>query len=148
MKKGDTMHKLKVPIAESKFVGVEPIWADDYEPTNYEAEFGNALNWYNYIVDMKDCRAFLSDWFKGDTDKLKSLAKIPDKLLPRTYANTARIAMRGFPINEFNKNRVWEKVQETANKRIKLEEDDDTVELIQVMPFDTKTFPLVPGETV
>ncbi len=52
------MYKLKVPIAESKFVGVEPIWADSYEPVDYQSEFGKALNWYNYIVDAKDCRAF------------------------------------------------------------------------------------------
>ena len=122
------MHKLKVPIAESKFVGVEPIWVADYEPVDYQAEFGNALSWYNYIVDAKDCRAFLSDWFKGDRDKLKTLSKIPDKLLPRTYANSARIAMRGFPLNDRDKSRIWEKVEETVNKRTKLEEDDTSPE--------------------
>ena len=128
MKKGDNMHKFKVPISESKHLGTEPIWADNYEPANYQSEFGKALNWYSYIVEQKDCRAFLADWFKGDKDKLKTLSKIPDKLLPRTYANTARIAMRGFPVSDEHKSRIWEKVQEAANKRIKLEEDDDNAD--------------------
>lgn len=128
MKKGDNMHKLKVPVSESKHVGVEPIWVDNYEPADYQSEFGNALNWYNYIADQKDCRAFLSDWFKGDRDKLKALSTVPDKLLPRTYANIARIAMRGFPVSDDHKSRIWMKVEEVASKRIKLEEDEDNAE--------------------
>lgn len=118
------MYKLKVPIAESKFVGTEPVWADGYEPVDYQREYGNALNWYNYITDAKDCRAFLVDWFKTDKQKLKALSQVPDKFLPRTYANTARIAMRGFPVSEVHKNRIWEKVQEVVNKRLKSDEDE------------------------
>jgi len=121
------MYKLKVPIADSKMMGVEPIWSTEYEPTNYQSEYGNALNWYNFIVDQKDCRAFLFDWFKEDKDKLKTLSKIPDKLLPRTYANSARIAMRGFPLSERDKSRIWDKVEETVNKRIKLDDEDVAV---------------------
>lgn len=142
MKKGDNMHKFKVPISESKYLGTEPVWADGYEPTNYQAEFGNALNWYSYIVEAKDCRAFLTDWFKTDKDKLKTLSKIPDKLIPRTYANTARIAMRGFPVSDEHKSRIWEKVEETANKRIKLEEEDTAAEPVIKA---TKVLPLAPN---
>jgi hypothetical protein len=126
------MYKLKVPIADSKTMGTEPIWSAEYEPTNYQSEYGNALNWYNFIVDQKDCRAFLLDWFKEDKDKLKTLSKIPDKLLPRTYANSARIAMRGFPLSERDKSRIWEKIEESANKRIKLDEDDVVVAVAPV----------------
>jgi hypothetical protein len=142
MKKGDNMHKFKVPISESKYLGTEPVWADGYEPTNYQAEFGNALNWYSYIVEAKDCRAFLTDWFKTDKDKLKTLSKIPDKLIPRTYANTARIAMRGFPVSDEHKSRIWEKVEETANKRIKLEEEDTAAEPVVKI---AKVLPLAPN---
>lgn len=126
------MYKLKVPIADSKTMGVEPIWSADYEPANYQSEYGNALNWYNFIVDQKDCRAFLVDWFKDDKDKLKTLSKIPDKLLPRTYANSARIAMRGFPLSERDKSRIWDKVEETVNKRTKLDEDETVVAVAPV----------------
>jgi len=101
----------------------------------------NALNWYNYITDQKDCRAFLVDWFKGDKDKLKALAKVPDKLLPRTYANTARIALRGFPVSDDHKARIWQKVEEVANKRIKLEDDDNAEPVVKV----TRALPLAPN---
>ncbi len=136
------MHKFKVPISESKHLGTEPVWVDGYEPTNYQSEFGNALNWYSYIVEAKDCRAFLADWFKGDKDKLKTLSKIPDKLIPRTYANTARISMRGFPVSDEHKSRIWDKVQEVANKRIQLEETDDSAEPVVKI---AKVLPLAPN---
>lgn len=127
------MYKLKVPAADAKFVGVEPIWVNDYEPEDYQREYGNALNWYNYVADAKDCRAFLVDYFKGDKAKLKVVSQIPDKLLPRTYANTARISMRGFPVNEVHKNRIWEKIEEIVNKRIKVDEEDSTVPVVKVV---------------
>ena len=126
MKKGESMYKLKVPVADSKVVGVEPIWSDDYVPTDYQSEYGKALGWYNFIVDQKDCRAFLVDWFKGDADKLKALGQISDRLLPRTYANSARIAMRGFPLADEHKARIWEKVAEQVNKKVVLIEEDDS----------------------
>jgi len=126
------MYKLKVPIADSKMMGAEPIWTAEYEPKNYQSEYGNALNWYNFIVDQKDCRAFLLDWFKEDKDKLKTLSKVPDKLLPRTYANSARIALRGFPLTERDRLKIWEKIEESANKRIKLDDEDDVVAVTPV----------------
>jgi hypothetical protein len=126
MKKGESMYKLKVPVADSKAMGVEPIWSEDYEPANYQSEYGNALNWYNFIVDQKDCRAFLVDWFKGDATKLKALSQLSDKMLPRTYANSARIAMRGFPLTDEHKARIWEKVEERVSKKIVLIDDEDS----------------------
>jgi hypothetical protein len=127
MKKGESMYKLKVPVADSKVMGVEPIWVENYAPTDYQSEYGKALNWYNFIVDQKDCRAFLVDWFKGDATKLKAISQLSDKMLPRTYANSARIAMRGFPLTDENKARIWEKVEERVNKKTVLIEDDSTV---------------------
>jgi hypothetical protein len=127
MKKGESMYKLKVPVADSKVMGVEPIWGEDYAPADYQSEYGKALNWYNFIVDQKDCRAFLVDWFKGDATKLKAISQLSDKMLPRTYANSARIAMRGFPLTDENKARIWEKVEERVNKKTVLIEDDSTV---------------------
>jgi hypothetical protein len=124
MKKGESMYKFKVSVADSKVMGVEPIWVDDYTPTDYQSEYGKALSWYNLIADQKDCREFLVDWFKGDATKLKALSQISDRLLPRTYANSARIAMRGFPLTDEHKARIWEKVEERVSKKTVLIEDD------------------------
>ena len=126
MKKGESMYKFKVSVADSKVMGVEPIWVDDYAPTDYQSEYGKALSWYNLIADQKDCREFLVDWFKGDATKLKALGQISDRMLPRTYANSARIAMRGFPLNDEHKTRIWEKVEERVSKKTVLIEDDTT----------------------
>lgn len=132
------MYKLKVPPADLKFIGAEPLWKDGYEPEDYQLEFGKALNWYNYIVDAKDCRAFLVDWFKtnGSKEQLKALSRIPDRLLPRTYANTARIAMRGFPVSEVHKNRISEKI--IAAIPTKIDAVEDTAEPIAKTPSKPK----------
>ena len=131
MKKGDTMHKLKVPVSESKFVGTEPIWVSDYVPEDYQGELGVALSWYNYISDQKDCRAYLQDWFKtyATKEELKVLASISDRRLPRTYANLARIGMRGFPLSDTHIGRIWSSIKEIANagKQDDDVEDDTTV---------------------
>ena len=124
MKKGESMYKFKVSVADSKVMGAEPIWVDDYTPTDYQSEYGKALSWYNLIADQKDCREFLVDWFKGDATKLKALSQISDRMLPRTYANSARIAMRGFPLTDEHKARIWEKVEERVSKKTVLIEDD------------------------
>ena len=148
MKKGDTMHKLKVPVSESKFVGTEPIWASDYTPTDYQSELTAALSWYNYIADQKDCRAFLQDWFKTYATKgeLKVLSSISDRRLPRTYANLARIGMRGFPLNETHISRIWSKVKEIAEVGQKDDDDEDatvatpTVEKVKKAPLIATNF--------
>lgn len=121
------MYKLKVAIADSKFVGSEPVWAADYTPADYEAELGKALSWYNYIAEAKDCRAFLVDWFKeyGTKDQLKSLSSISDKYLPRTAAAVARIGMRGFPLAEKNIARIWDRVAELSVKKV-VEDTEET----------------------
>ena len=126
MKKGESMYKFKVSVADSKVMGAEPIWVDDYTPTDYQSEYGKALSWYNLIADQKDCREFLVDWFKGDATKLKALSQISDRMLPRTYANSARIAMRGFPLTDEHKARIWEKVEERVSKKTVLIDDEDS----------------------
>lgn len=124
------MYKLKVPAADLKFVGAEPIWTK--EPVNIDSELTRALNWYNYVAEVKDCRAFLVDWFKeyGTKDQLKALSSISDRMLPRTYANMARIGMRGFPLTEAQIARIWENVSLLANKKVIAEEDDAPAEVV------------------
>lgn len=147
MKKGDTMHKLKVPVSESKFVGTEPVWADGYVPADYQGELTVALSWYNYISDQKDCRAYLQDWFKkyATKEELKVLSSISDRRLPRTYANLARIGMRGFPLSDTHISRIWSSVEQIANAGKQDEEDeDDTVAAVPVVKV-VKKAPLAPN---
>jgi len=120
------MYKLKVPAADLKFVGAEPVWTK--EPENTDSELTRALNWYNYVADAKDCRAFLVDWFKenGTKDQLKALSSISDRLLPRTYANMARISMRGFPLTEAQISRIWQNVEALAARKVEVDVEEDT----------------------
>lgn len=128
------MYKLKVPAADLKFVGAEPIWTKP--PVNIDSELGAALNWYNYVADAKDCRAFLVDWFKeyGTKDQLRALSSISDRLLPRTYANMARIGMRGFPLTEAQIARIWDNVSAVSAKKIAVEDEETPTEVVVKTP--------------
>ena len=129
------MYNLKPPVAELKFIGSEPSWTDPVLPEKYEYELGKGLNWYSYVADKKDDRQFLIDWFKtnGTKDQLSTLQKIPDKYLPGTYAHCARMAMRGFPLSDHHKEKIWLRVQEESTRKA---EEDDTIKpaVIKVQP--------------
>ena len=122
------MYKLKVPAADLKFVGAEPIWTK--EPENVDTELTRALNWYNYVADAKDCRAFLVDWFKeyGTKDQLKALSSVSDRFIPRTYANMARIGMRGFSLTEAQIARIWSSVEAVAEKKVDAVDSEQPLE--------------------
>lgn len=113
------MHKFKISKSDQNYYGTEPLWVDQYTPKDYTLEITKTLNWYNDLATAKDCREFLKDWFKTDEQKLKQLATIPDKFIPTTYANLARMAMRGFPIDEPHR----ERIAESINSRATLKED-------------------------
>ena len=132
------MYKLKVPAADLKFVGAEPIWTN--APDNVDSELTRALNWYNYVADAKDCRAFLVDWFKeyGTKDQLKALSNISDRILPRTYANMARIGMRGFPLTDEQIARIWGNVSALAARKVVIEEEDAPAEVVVKAPKAVK----------
>ena len=116
------MYKLKPPIAEIKFVGSEPDYTDmAVTEQSYQGILGNGLNWYNYLCDAKDNRAFLEDWIKTYKlpEDLKTLRGIPDKWLPSTYAHCARMQVRGFPLKEDDQDRIWIRVTEAYEKSSK-----------------------------
>lgn len=120
------MYKLKPPIAEIKFVGSEPDYTDMVvTEQSYQGILGNGLNWYNYLCDAKDNRAFLEDWIKTYKlpEDLKTLRGIPDKWLPSTYAHCARMQVRGFPLKEDDQDRIWIRVTEAYEKSSKDKED-------------------------
>lgn len=135
------MYKLKVPLEEIKFLGTEPTWKDVSEE-QYNTELGKALNWYSYMGDRKSSKGFLQDYFKeyGTKEQIKVLNSIADKYLPSTYANMARMYMRGFPLTETDRAKIWQKVQEEATLRASQKVDDDVDDTPKVPK--TPTVPL------
>lgn len=117
------MYKLKVSKADQKYYGDEPVWVDGYTPDDYTSEMTKSLNWYNDIASFKDCRAFLKDWFASDKKMLSNLSSIPDRLIPTTYANIARMAVRGFPVTDAHK----DKITEAVNSRVVNKADSEDV---------------------
>lgn len=93
-----TKKKVRVTKSETwlvnhKYLGDEPILKDNYT----QAEYGNALTWYNYMCATSDAREYLETYLKNtnraaDAKRLKS---VPDTWVPSTAAWVARIISRG-----------------------------------------------------
>ena len=124
------MYKMKISEIDIKYFGSEPSWTtDSITEENYDSEFSRGLNYYNYTASTKDCKIFLQDWFKeyGTKDQLSALSTIPDRLIPTTYANTARMGMRGFPLKDIHIARIWEKTQERLKTKEDVEEEVSSI---------------------
>jgi hypothetical protein len=80
---------------DRKFYGDEKPVPQDREQT--PGERADALNWYNAMCDVNDCREWLTDYLvgHGKEDWAKKLKRVPDDCLPRTAGWLCRIAMQG-----------------------------------------------------
>jgi hypothetical protein len=124
------MHKLKPTIAEIKCSGNEPDYTDVVvTEQSYQGILGRGLNWYNYLCDATDDRAFLEDWIKTykTTEDLKFLTGISDKFLPSSYAHCARMQLRGFPLEEDSQGRIWMRVIESYEKSQKYKQEESNL---------------------
>jgi len=143
------MHKLKIAALDLKYFGSEPSWtADSITEENYDREFSHGLNYYNYTASTKDCKIFLQDWFKqyGTKDQVSAISTIPDRLIPTTYANTARMGMRGFPLKDIHIARIWEKTQERLKTKEDVEEEVSsiiTTSVVKVKKLQENPVPII-----
>ena len=143
------MYKMKISAIDIKYFGSEPSWTtDSITEENYDSEFSRGLNYYNYTASTKDCKIFLQDWFKeyGTKDQLSALSTITDRLIPTTYANTARMGMRGFPLKDIHIARIWEKTQERLKTKEDVEEEVSsiiTVPVVKVKKLPENPVPII-----
>jgi len=109
----DKIHTIKNNVADIKFYGSEPTWesAVIIEDT-YDGLLSNGLNWYHYMTDVADHRAFLVDWIKQFRTKsqdkdLKTLSTVSDRDLSSTRAAMSRMAVMGFPLSATHQDKIW-----------------------------------------
>jgi len=112
----DKLHAIKNNVADIKFYGQEPTWEsaviiDDTRGTL----MSNGLNWYHYMTDSADHRAFLVDWLKQTRPKsldkdLKVLSSVSDKDISPTRAAQARMFIIGFPLIPDENSKIWQSV--------------------------------------
>jgi hypothetical protein len=84
--------KTETYLVNQKYLGDEPIFA-----VNKDTSISRAFNWYNAMCDLNDAREYTIDYFKkiGNTEMVKVVKAVPDKLFPMTSAWVFRMLARG-----------------------------------------------------
>ena len=83
---------------DTKYIGEEPTFSGPVK----DVDLGKCLNWYNYMVDEKQCRNFIADWMltKDDyRDRVDELKRIPEWKFQGTVGALARMMTRGLVLD-------------------------------------------------
>ena len=112
-----------------KYLGDEP----EFKAPLNNAEYGRALNWYNYMCDTSEAREYINEYLKalGRKDEIKALRRVPDQWVPTTVAWVCRMLSRGYSLPGNPKSYVDERLS-VALLKAKKEEPEDAVEVPKV----------------
>jgi hypothetical protein len=124
-------NKIKVAAAEAKYVGSEPVWAEQPAEESRTGALISALNWYNYACDKKQAKEMMLEYLKaaGNADSYKVIKGVADGNLNLTAAWLCRMSTQGFELNENERERISIEVlrhKDTKLKVAEIEEAEDT----------------------
>ncbi len=131
MSKTTNVIKLLNPkIAESKYVGGEPIWK--FQPTedNRISQLGRAFAWYNYHYGKKDAKEMLAHWLdhNGRNKDAKKLRSIPDSQIRLTPAWVCRMNLVGLELTEHEQCVVDTQISEMLKSKSEIKPDKAQVD--------------------
>lgn len=94
------MRKLKVPVSEVKYIGLEPTWGGSATTT----EMINAYTWYRAVLDAKTSREVIEDymrWKSFSQSDIDFMTYVDDAWFESSNIPAlCRMAMRGLVLNE------------------------------------------------
>jgi uncharacterized protein YehS (DUF1456 family) len=110
-----------------KYLGDEP----DFKGELSNADYGKALNWYNYMCTTADAREYITDYLKANNrkDDLKTFKRVPDAWVSTTLAWVCRMLTRGYTLPGNPKSYIDERLKECLFKAKAEEPDADKVDV-------------------
>ena len=114
MAKSNEIKRLNPKGAETKYVGFEPEWHVQPEPTDRISRFANAFQWYGYHYGKKDAKDMLCHYLEhaGRAKDAKLMRGIPDSQIRVTPAWVCRMSLMGLILNEHEQGIVNEQISE------------------------------------
>ena len=108
-----------------KYLGDEPTFT---KPLT-RAQYGSALNWYNYMCDNNDAREYIDTYLKanGRTAEAKMIKRVNDTWFPTTVAWVCRMLTRGYVLPGNPKEYIDQRLAEIASKASKEEPKEEKV---------------------
>lgn len=133
MAKSNEIKRLNPKGAETKYVGFEPEWHVQPEPTDRISRFAKAFQWYGYHYGKKDAKDMLCHYLEhaGRNKDAKLMRGIPDSQIRVTPAWVCRMSLMGLILNEHEQSIVDEQIGEMLQskqeaKREKTQVDADS----------------------
>ena len=96
------MKKLKVPVSEAKYIGLEPVW-DGIGPAT-TTQMVNAYTWYRAVLVSKDARDIVEEymrWKSFSSADIEDVSHVEDAWFDTSNIPAlCRMAMRGLVLSE------------------------------------------------
>ena len=108
-KKKSRVTRSETYLVNSKYLGDEPVFTKPLD----NLDFAKALNWYNTMADLKECREFLDTHLKNSNRfaEAKRLQSISDAWVNTSAAAVARLLTKGYILPESSKSFFEAKLQ-------------------------------------
>jgi len=122
--------KSEAYLVNLKYMGEEPNLKGEIN----ESQLGKALNWYNTMVTVDECKEYTRDWLKTNKRdrEAKLISKVPDAFFPTTVGSLTRLISRGCTLQLSNYAFIESKLQEAFTRIVETDKPEVVVEKISI----------------
>ena len=122
--------KSEAYLVNLKYMGEEPNLKGEIN----ESQLGKALNWYNTMATIDECKEYTRDWLKANKRdrEAKLISKIPDAYFPTTVGSLSRLISRGCVLPTTNLAFIESKLQEAFSRVVETDKPEVVVEKVSI----------------
>jgi hypothetical protein len=130
MAKSNEIKRLNPKGAETKYVGFEPEWQVQPDPTTRISAFAKAFQWYGYHYGKKDAKDMLCHYLEhaGRSKDAKLMRGIPDSQIRVTPAWVCRMSLMGLILNEYEQGIIDEQIGEMLKSKQEAKKEKSEVD--------------------
>ena len=124
-----------VSMADSKFMGAEPLWdaekAKKFTPQEFDNHLRRSLRYYGYFFSPRDMKKLVVEWAQANMkltkEQLSAFITSHPNLLPMTVCSLVKTATKGMPMRKEHATYVKERIMSAIANANKNVDDEDGV---------------------
>ena len=109
-----------------KYMGEEP----EFTGLLTESQLGQALNWYNAMTSVTECKEYTRDYLKSvkRDSEAKQIMKVSDQLFPPTIGSLSRLMSRGCTLSDSSMTFFETKLKNSLTRVTEIEKHEVFIE--------------------
>lgn len=113
-----------------KYMGDEP----DLKGLLTDSQLGKALNWYNAMTTVAECKEYTRDYLKSvkRDREAKQIMKVSDQMFPSTIGSLSRLMSRGCTLPANSMIFFENKLRESLSRVVEIEKPEVVVEKVSI----------------